>query len=103
MIVLAETSKQKGGYMNSITNLLDFEDTDIEITDIQIQGQTKTLTLSTPPVPHFCPSCGFRMYSRGIKKRIINLNYSWNNIGSIRGIPNTLEIVSSIVQKVSSS
>ena len=48
--------------MNSITNLLDLEDTDIEITDIQIQGQTKTLTLSTPPVPHFCPSCGFRMY-----------------------------------------
>ena len=72
MIVLAETSIQKGGYMNSITNLLDLEDTDIEITDIQIQGQTKTLTLSTPPVPHFCPSCGFRMYSRGIKKRTIN-------------------------------
>ena len=72
MIVLAETSKQKGGYINSITNLLDLEDTDIEITDIQIQGQTKTLTLSTPPVPHFCPSCGFRMYSRGIKKRTIN-------------------------------
>ena len=58
--------------MNSITNLLDLEDTDIEITDIQIHGQTKTLTLSTPPVPHFCPSCGFRMYSRGIKKRTIN-------------------------------
>ena len=58
--------------MNSITNLLDLEDTDIEITDIQIQGQTKTLTLSTPPVPHFCPSCGFRMYSRGIKKRTFN-------------------------------
>ena len=58
--------------MNSITNLLDLEDTDIEITDIQIHGQTKSLTLSTPPVPHFCPSCGFRMYSRGIKKRTIN-------------------------------
>lgn len=58
--------------MNSITNLLDLEDTDIEITDIQIQGQTKTITLSTPPVPHFCPSCGFRMYSRGVKKRTIN-------------------------------
>lgn len=72
MIVLAETSKQKGGYMNSITNLLDLEDTDIKITDIQIQGQTKTLTLSTPPVPHFCLSCGFRMYSCGIKKRTIN-------------------------------
>lgn len=28
----------KGGYMNSITDLLDLEDTDITITDIQIQG-----------------------------------------------------------------
>ena len=58
--------------MNSITNLLDLEDTDIEITDIKIQGQIKTITLSTPAVPHFCPSCGFRMYSRGVKKRTIN-------------------------------
>lgn len=47
--------------MNSITNLLDLEDTDIEITDIQIQGQTKTLTLSTPPVPHFCPSSKYSL------------------------------------------
>lgn len=58
--------------MNSITNLLNLEDIDIEITDIQIQEQIKTITLSTTPVPHFCPSCGFRMYSRGIKKRTIN-------------------------------
>ena len=58
--------------MNSIINLLDLEDTDIEITDIKIQGQIKTITLSTPAVPHFCPSCGFRMYSRGVKKRTIN-------------------------------
>ena len=31
--------------MNSITDLLDLEDTDITITDIQIQGQIKTLFL----------------------------------------------------------
>jgi transposase len=58
--------------MNNITDLLDLEDTDIIITDIQIQGQTKTITLETPPIAHFCPSCGYRMHSRGIKKRTIN-------------------------------
>ena len=58
--------------MNSITDLLDLEDTDIIITDIQIQGQTKTLTLETPPTARFCPICGFRMHSRGVKKRKIN-------------------------------
>jgi transposase len=58
--------------MNNITDLLDLEDTDIIISDIQIQGQTKTITLETPPIAHFCPSCGFRMHSRGIKKRTIN-------------------------------
>lgn len=58
--------------MNSITDLLDLEDTDIIISDIQIQGQTKTLTLETPPVAHYCPSCGYRMHSRGVKKRTIN-------------------------------
>lgn len=57
--------------MNSITNLLDLEDSDITISDIQIQGQTKTLTLETAPSSHFCPACGYRMYSRGIKKRTI--------------------------------
>lgn len=58
--------------MNSITELLDLEDTDIFISDISIQGTTKTLTLETHPTPHFCPLCGFKMYSRGTKKRTIN-------------------------------
>lgn len=57
--------------MNSITELLNLEDTDITITDISIQGTTKTLTLETRPSLHFCPSCGFKMHSRGIKKRTI--------------------------------
>lgn len=58
--------------MNNITDLLDLEDTDVIISDIRIQGQTKTITLETPPTAHFCPSCGYRMHSRGIKKRTIN-------------------------------
>lgn len=58
--------------MNSITDLLDLEDTEIIISDIQIQDQTKTITLETPPTAHFCPSCDFRMHSRGVKKRTIS-------------------------------
>ena len=58
--------------MNSITDLLDLEDTDIIISDIHIQDQTKTITLETPPVARYCPSCGYRMHSRGVKKRTIN-------------------------------
>lgn len=58
--------------MNSITELLDLEDNDIIIKDVIIQGQTKTLTLETPPIAHYCPLCGYRMHSRGIKSRTIN-------------------------------
>ena len=58
--------------MNSITDLLDLEDTDITIRDIQIQGQTKTLVLESKPVAHFCPACGYKMHSRGVKNRKIN-------------------------------
>lgn len=54
--------------MNSITELLNLEDSDIFISDISIQGTTKTLTLKTHSYAHFCPSCGFRMHSRGIKR-----------------------------------
>lgn len=58
--------------MNSITDLLDLEDADICITETQIQGQTKTITIETKAVAHYCPNCGYRMYSRGVKKRKVN-------------------------------
>lgn len=58
--------------MNSITDLLDLEDSDINISDIIVEGQTKTLIFETPPVSHYCPTCGYRMHSRGVKKRTIN-------------------------------
>lgn len=48
--------------MNSITDLLDLEYSEIIIKDIQIHGQTKTLFLETPPIAHFCPICGYRMH-----------------------------------------
>lgn len=58
--------------MNSITDLLDLEDIDLTISDIQIQGQTKNLFLESKPVAHFCPSCGYKIHSRGVKQRKIN-------------------------------
>ena len=58
--------------MNSITELLNLEDADIFISDITISGTTKILTLETHPIIHFCPICGFKMHSRGIKTRTIN-------------------------------
>lgn len=57
--------------MHRITELLDLEDSDIFISDITVQGTTKFLTLETKLCTHHCPSCGFKMHSRGIKKRII--------------------------------
>lgn len=58
--------------MNSITELLDLEDIDISITDIRIEGRKKILSLETKLEAHFCPCCGFKMYSRGIKRRKIS-------------------------------
>ncbi len=58
--------------MNSITELLNLEDADIFISNISINGTKKILTLETKPIRHFCPVCGFKMYSRGIKIRTIN-------------------------------
>ena len=57
--------------MNSITDLLDLEDNDIIIQSIDIQGSIKTIVLGTTPTAHYCPSCGFRMHSRGTKDRTI--------------------------------
>ena len=58
--------------MNNITELLDLEDSDITISDIIIEGQTKTIILESPPTARHCPTCSFRMHSRGIKNRTIN-------------------------------
>lgn len=51
---------------------MDLEDPDIFISDVKIDGQTRIVTLETHPAQHFCPQCGFRMHSRGIKQRTIN-------------------------------
>lgn len=57
--------------MNSITELLNIEDENLIISDISIEDTSKIITLETLPVPRYCPACGFRMYSKGIKVRKI--------------------------------
>ena len=47
--------------MNNITDLLDLEDSDINITDVIVEGQNKTIIIETPPVAHYCPTCGYRI------------------------------------------
>lgn len=61
--------------MNNITELLDLEDSDITISDIIIEGQTKTIIRETPPSARYCPTCSFRMHSRDIKNSTINSTY----------------------------
>lgn len=58
--------------MNNITSFLDIEDASIIVEDITIEGRVKTITLSTRTEVRFCPQCGFRMHSRGIRIRKIN-------------------------------
>lgn len=58
--------------MNNITQLLDLEDSEIVISESFIEGTRKILVLETPPSARFCPCCGFRMHSRGIRKRKIS-------------------------------
>jgi len=58
--------------MNTIIDLLNLEDSNIFISNTQIEHNKKIITLATDPSIHFCPLCGFRMHSRGIKTRTIN-------------------------------
>jgi transposase len=58
--------------MNSITDLLDLEDSDLHISDSFIDGRKKILTVELPITTHHCPCCSFKMHSRGIHVRSIS-------------------------------
>lgn len=58
--------------MNDITKLLNIEDDGIRIINISTLNNTKVIEIEKVLVPHFCPSCLERMYSKGIYKRKIN-------------------------------
>lgn len=58
--------------MNLITDLINLEDSNVFMSDTSTIGDQKFITLETHPSPHYCPSCGFRMHSKGIKIRRIS-------------------------------
>ena len=58
--------------MDNIIEFLNFEDSDLEMLDQKVEDGKRILTLQKRPVPHFCPVCSYRMYSKGITPRTIN-------------------------------
>ena len=57
---------------NNIIDFLDLEDANVRITNIEISGDQKIITLETVPYRHYCPVCGSLMHSRGLKTRMIH-------------------------------
>lgn len=55
--------------MNDTIKLLGIEDEDLEIISSEEKNGQKLLTVSKQLTSHFCPKCGFKMYSRGKKER----------------------------------
>lgn len=58
--------------MNDIINILRLDDDSVNVIDITITGDTRTITLEKILEPTYCPSCSCRMYSRGKKTRTVN-------------------------------
>lgn len=58
--------------MNDIIKLLNLKGPDILVSSVDILDGVKRITLEKHPVPQYCPYCGTRMHSRGIRKRTVN-------------------------------
>lgn len=58
--------------INDIIELLDIKDENIIVKDYVVKGATKEIVLERKMTLHFCPLCGFRMYSKGIYTRRVN-------------------------------
>ena len=58
--------------MNDIINILRLEDESVNVIDITITGDTRTISLEKKLEPVYSPSCSCRMYSRGKKIRTVN-------------------------------
>lgn len=54
---------------NDITRLLNLEDENITAKIVEVKNSTKVVEISRPPSIEFCPTCGYRMYSKGIRTR----------------------------------
>ena len=57
--------------INNIIKLLHIEDDGIRVIDMYDKGDTRTVIIERIPDLHYCPVCGCRMYSKGIRKRTI--------------------------------
>ena len=57
--------------MNDITIFLGIEDENLIVSDISVNGNIKEISVEKSCEPHFCPICGNKMHSRGIKVRTV--------------------------------
>lgn len=57
---------------NNIINFLNFEDDNLEADPPRVEKGIRLLTIRQKLVPHYCPICSHRMYSKGIYERTIN-------------------------------
>lgn len=57
--------------INYTTFLFDLEDDNIKIIDQYEEGSTKIIVIEKPLEEHFCPKCGFKMHSKGVKARTV--------------------------------
>lgn len=55
----------------ALKSLLNLEDENIIISDIEVKGTEKYLTVETVAISHFCPCCNYKMHSKGIKSRVV--------------------------------
>lgn len=55
-----------------IIKLLGIKDSCIKVLEIKESSTTRTVTIEKELFAHFCPACGFRMYSKGRETRTVN-------------------------------
>lgn len=70
--IVADNDVERIFIMNNIIKLLSLEDPSVTITDVSITNNIKTVTIEKNLQPVFCPCCGCRMHSRGVKTRTVN-------------------------------
>ena len=57
---------------NNIINFLNFEDSNLECDEPRLINGQRVLTIRQKLLPHYCPICSYRMYSKGIYERTVN-------------------------------
>ncbi len=58
--------------MNDIIHLLNLEDENLILEQVQVIDNIKYISFSKAPQPQYCPLCGVRMHSRGVRIRKVN-------------------------------